>query len=296
MRCRLAMVFVLTVTALISGCVASSSRSGRAEIDFDRIEMYTLKLDACFDYLHSLIDPAIKAMNGIPTLAEIRRWVSLNPDYELSKIASMVRAKTRRYGPLDPSWEPDRVVLAVALYEVLEGRKYFNSSCHDEVLHEIVMDMIHLGVIHKDSDIRRNMLRAGFNDVMDRQWALLFTLMAADVKRSVLADPIVPEGRPCNLPAYEKRVSKARGYVLERGEFRVPSDVLSAGGGYACALVVFDISDDGSTDFISPVVSYPSDQVFESAKRALAGYRFKAPKSRYGGVGSALIIETGSID
>lgn len=296
MKRQLVVIFVAAIAVLISGCANIDSRHSEYEVDMDYIEMRALEMSACFDYFRSLVRPTTKAMSGIPNLAEIRRWVSLNPDYELSKIALMVRAKTRRYGPLDPTWDFDRGAVAAALLEVLEGRGDFISFCREWAIHEIIMDMIHVGVIHDNDDIGRNMMMAGFSNSEMRKWALLFTLMAADVKRSVLADPVAPEGRPCNLPAYEKRVSKARGYVLERGGFHVPSDVLSTGGGYACALVIFDISDDGNAEFIVPVVSYPSDQVFESAKRALAGYRFKAPRSRYGGVGSALIIETGSLD
>lgn len=292
-KCRLVMVFVAAIAVLISGCVTSGSRSGEVELDFDRIEVFLQERSACLGYLGSLVSPAAKAMSGIPDLADIRRWVSLNPDYELSKIALKVRVKTRKYGPLDPVREFDRAAVAVALYEVLEGREDFSPFCHDEALHEIVMNMIYVRLARKESDIGKNMMMAGFYHGMEQEWALLFTLMAADVRRSLLADPIAPEGRPCNLPAYEKRVLRVREHILEKGEFHVPSDVLGAGDGYACALVVGIISNEGVIKFAIPVVSYPSNLAFESVERALAGYRFKAPKSRYGGVWSALIIETG---
>lgn len=101
---------------------------------------------------------------------------------------------------------------------------------------------------------------------------------------------VATESCPCDLPEYRELVALTGERVVEHGEFRVPIDFFHLTRRYGCALVVFEIAEDGTAKDIKTVVSHPTRAIAASAKLALDGYRFER-SSPLSGERGALIFE-----
>lgn len=101
---------------------------------------------------------------------------------------------------------------------------------------------------------------------------------------------VAPESCPCDLPEYRELVARTGERVVERGEFRVPIDFFHPTRRYGCALMVFEIAEDGAAKDIRTVASHPTRAIAASAKLALDEYKFERSSSVNGERG-ALIFE-----
>lgn len=99
-----------------------------------------------------------------------------------------------------------------------------------------------------------------------------------------------PENCPCDLPEYRELVALTEERVVARGDFRVPIGFFHPTRLYGCALMVFEIAEDGTARDIKTVISHPTRAIAASAKLALDEYRFGRSSSVNGERG-ALIFE-----
>lgn len=88
------------------------------------------------------------------------------------------------------------------------------------------------------------------------------------------AGSVVSNDISCDLLEYRDIVSYTESRIIERVEFRVPSGFFAPGRMYGCALMAFDISEDGSVKNIGTIISVPTRAIAANARHALAGYRF----------------------
>lgn len=262
-------LFLLLIIIFTSGCggdrVVNEATDGWSE--------FFSKQESCLDYVADLIVPAAESMSSSSSIEEMRTWIDKNPEDEFSVVVMSVRRKVK--GVIDPVQNEDRHMVMMAFFDVLKKRPGFKISFCDFDAWELAADIFYQVMAERGSVIVSDLIKMNVYYGWDQKLFLLSSIMASEVEPSSVARPVAPEGRPCNLPAYKRKVNLAETRVLRRGKFELPRELLDSKDGYACALVIFDIADDGSAVFVKPVVLYPSDLILEHVERAISEYEFK---------------------
>lgn len=78
----------------------------------------------------------------------------------------------------------------------------------------------------------------------------------------------------CVLPSEEVVITRTENFILQSEKLQIPSDLFGPGENYVCALLSFDIGDDGYAKNIEVVRSYPRHRLDRSGIWTLRNFRF----------------------
>lgn len=84
----------------------------------------------------------------------------------------------------------------------------------------------------------------------------------------------------CGVDVDPAKLAYAEALIVARAQVREPTDLFPGGSGKACALLMFDVDENGRPENIRVKRVYPSRVYSDSAKRALSNYEFVHGKKK----------------
>lgn len=84
----------------------------------------------------------------------------------------------------------------------------------------------------------------------------------------------------CRVDVDQAKLTSAEALIVARAQVREPTDLFPGGSGKACALLMFDVDENGRPENIRVKRVYPTRVYSDSAKRALSNYEFVHEKKK----------------
>jgi len=84
----------------------------------------------------------------------------------------------------------------------------------------------------------------------------------------------------CGVDVDPAKLASVEALIVVRAQVREPTDMFPGGSGEACALLMFDLDENGRPENIRVKRVYPTRVYSDSAKRALSKYEFVHGKKK----------------
>jgi len=84
----------------------------------------------------------------------------------------------------------------------------------------------------------------------------------------------------CSLGVDADKLASTEALIVARDQMREPADLFPGGAGKACALLVFDVNENGRPENIRVKRVHPSRVYSDSAKKSLSGIEFFRQKRK----------------
>lgn len=84
----------------------------------------------------------------------------------------------------------------------------------------------------------------------------------------------------CSVGLDSGKLASTEASIVTRAEMREPTDMFPGSAGKACALLIFDVDENGKPENIRVERVYPTRVYSDSAKKTLSNYEFAREKKK----------------